>query len=72
MPLKIINEKITYVEDVGVCEMCGEPDELREAYGPNDERICYECGMKDEELTKRKFRAEFDRLTDEWQRTRVH
>lgn len=34
-----------------VCEMCGVVDELR-PYGPNYERICFDCGMKNEELTK--------------------
>lgn len=36
------------------CELCGKIDETR-PYGPNGERICYDCGMKDEETTKRKF-----------------
>jgi hypothetical protein len=39
-----------------VCEMCGKVDECR-PYGPNDENICFECGMKDEETTKRKMDA---------------
>ena len=30
--------------------MCGKVDELR-PYGPNYERICFDCGMKNEELT---------------------
>lgn len=37
-----------------VCEMCGKIDECR-PYGPNGEQICFECGMKDEETTKRKM-----------------
>lgn len=36
------------------CEMCGKIDELR-PYGPNYERICFECGMKNEELTEKRF-----------------
>ena len=32
------------------CEMCGP-------YGPNDEQICFDCGMKDEETTRRKMSA---------------
>ena len=36
------------------CELCGEVAELR-PYGPNNEFICYECGMKDEVTTSRKF-----------------
>jgi hypothetical protein len=37
-------------EPHGTCEMCGKVDELR-PYGPNYERICFDCGMKNEELT---------------------
>ena len=36
----------------GVCEMCDEVEELR-PYGPNGENICFECGMKDEETTRK-------------------
>ena len=39
------------VEPDGECEMCSKVDELR-PYGPNYERICFDCGMKNEELTK--------------------
>lgn len=39
------------VEPDGECEMCGKVDELR-PYGPNYERICFDCGMKNEELMK--------------------
>lgn len=38
----------------GVCELCGAKEELR-PYGPNNENICFACGMKDEETTARKF-----------------
>ena len=38
------------------CEMCGVIDECR-PYGPNGEQICFDCGMKDEETTKRKMDA---------------
>jgi hypothetical protein len=31
-----------------VCEMCGVVDECR-PYGPNDENICFDCAMKDDE-----------------------
>lgn len=41
-------------EDNGECELCGAISELR-PYGPNDENICFDCGMKDEETTARKF-----------------
>ena len=36
------------------CELCGKKAELR-PYGPKGENICYKCGMKDEQTTKRKF-----------------
>lgn len=38
------------------CEMCGTIAECR-PYGPNDEQICFDCAMKDEETTKRKMAA---------------
>ena len=37
-----------------VCELCGKIDECR-PYGPNGEQICFECGMKDEENTRKKM-----------------
>lgn len=37
-----------------ICEFCGEKQELR-PYGPNGENICFECGMKDEKMTRRRF-----------------
>jgi hypothetical protein len=36
------------------CEVCGKHAELR-PYGKNGERICFDCGMKDETTTKRRF-----------------
>lgn len=36
------------------CELCGKIEELR-PYGPNNENVCFDCGMKDEEAAKRKF-----------------
>lgn len=38
------------------CEMCGVIAECR-PYGPNDENICFDCAMKDEETTERKMAA---------------
>jgi hypothetical protein len=38
------------------CEMCGAIAECR-PYGPNGENICFDCGMKDEETTKKKMEA---------------
>ena len=42
-----------------VCEMCGKIDECR-PYGPNDENICFDCAMKDDEsraIAERKMAA---------------
>ena len=44
------------VQPPEVCEMCGIVDECR-PYGPNDENICFNCAMKDEETAKRKMDA---------------
>jgi hypothetical protein len=41
-------------EPDGVCDLCGKNDELR-PYGPNGENICFDCGMKNEEMTKKRF-----------------
>jgi hypothetical protein len=38
------------------CEFCGVIAECR-PYGPNDEQICFDCGMKDAATTKRKMEA---------------
>lgn len=42
------------------CELCGKPAELR-PYGPNGERVCFECAMADEEAAKRQFQKVLDR-----------
>lgn len=41
------------------CEQCGKLDECR-PYGPNDEQICFDCAMKDDEskaIAERKMAA---------------
>jgi hypothetical protein len=38
----------------GNCQMCGHFNDLR-PYGPNNENICFDCAMKDEPTTRRKF-----------------
>ena len=43
---------IIYAEEPQQCDYCGKIDELR-PYGPNGECICFSCGMKDEETTKK-------------------
>lgn len=37
------------------CAFCGKISEVR-PYGPNDEEICFECEMKDEKTTIKKFK----------------
>ena len=39
-------------EEPRQCELCGQHAECR-PYGPNKEQICYECGMKDLEMTNK-------------------
>ncbi len=42
-----------------VCEQCGTIAECR-PYGPNDENICFDCAMKDDEsraIAERKMAA---------------
>ena len=41
-------------EDESRCQACGILAELR-PYGPNGERICYACGMKNQAATERQF-----------------
>jgi formylmethanofuran dehydrogenase subunit E len=59
MTKKIGNIIIIDIEESKKCELCGELAECR-PYGPNGEQICFECGMKDEETTKKKFYAFID------------
>ena len=37
------------------CDLCGKVAEVR-PYGPKGEYVCFPCGMKNEEATKRAFR----------------
>lgn len=37
-----------------ICELCGKIEECR-PYGPNNEQVCFSCGMKDEETTLKKM-----------------
>jgi len=41
-------------EPAQVCELCGVIDECR-PYGPNDEQVCFDCAMKDEETAAKKM-----------------
>lgn len=51
------------VEPHGKCELCGKIEELR-PYGSNGERICFECGMKNVEVTKKQFQKVLDGVQD--------
>jgi hypothetical protein len=52
MSKRIGNFVILQAEPDDVCELCGKVDELR-PYGPNGERICFDCGMKDKATTNK-------------------
>ncbi len=41
-------------EPMRMCELCGVIEECR-PYGANNEQICFDCAMKDEETTERKM-----------------
>lgn len=45
---------VIYEEKPQQCDLCGKVAELR-PYGPNGEAICFQCGMLDEETTKKMF-----------------
>jgi hypothetical protein len=51
---RVGNDVIFEKEPAEKCAHCGAKKELR-PYGPNRERLCFECAMKDEETTKRIF-----------------
>lgn len=52
MSKRIGNIVIIAPERPQQCDCCGKIRELR-PYGANGECICFECGMKDEETTKK-------------------
>jgi hypothetical protein len=54
MTRKIGNTLIIEPESFAVCEFCNKLDELR-PYGPKNERICFDCAMKDKATTESKF-----------------
>lgn len=53
------------------CELCGKLDELR-PYGPNGEAICFKCGMKDEETTRKQFIKIIEHIFDRKQKEAPH
>ena len=50
MSKRIGNIIIIKEEPPQQCDLCGKISELR-PYGPNEECICYECGVKNEPTT---------------------
>jgi hypothetical protein len=48
---------ITEPEESAKCELCGVEEELR-PYGPNRERICFRCMLKNQETAKAIFRKD--------------
>jgi hypothetical protein len=45
---------IIFQEKPQQCDDCGKVAELR-PYGPGGAKVCFECGMKDEEGARRRF-----------------
>jgi hypothetical protein len=55
MSFRIGKISVIAAEPDGRCELCGSIAETR-PYGPNGERICYECGQKNLAVTERQMR----------------
>lgn len=55
MTQRIGNVLVIAVEPPSRCEQCGAIDETR-PYGPNGERICFDCGRRDVKTTERQLR----------------
>lgn len=47
--------KTLQVQKAQQCDLCGKVAELR-PYGPKGEKVCFDCGMKDEAAAERGFR----------------
>lgn len=43
------------------CEFCGKYEEIR-PYGPKGEKLCFDCGMKDENSMEKQFQKQLDKL----------
>lgn len=54
MTRKVGNNLIIEVSEPDECDLCGKQAELR-PYGRNGENICFDCGMKNREITEVKF-----------------
>lgn len=55
MTRKVGNVVIIEPEPEQQCDLCGKVAELR-PYGPNGEKICFECGMKNRDTTEAAFK----------------
>lgn len=53
------------------CELCGKIASLR-PYGPNGEKICFECGMKNREAAVIAFRNRLKQANYQWTIENLH
>ena len=53
-----VQKFILEAEEDGVCELCGNVDELR-PYGPKGENICWPCGQLNQPATVAQMRKRF-------------
>jgi hypothetical protein len=58
MAHKIGDTVVIANEPAAACELCGKVDQLR-PYGPNGERVCFECMMQDEASARAQFIKRF-------------
>jgi hypothetical protein len=57
---KVVNGVFVIAQEPDdICTQCGKESELR-PYGKNGARICFQCGMKDEETTKKQLHKVLD------------
>ena len=54
MSKRVGNVVLIEEEEPTNCELCGAYAETR-PYGPEGKRICYDCGVKDQEATDRRM-----------------
>ena len=54
MTREIPNGLLIEPESPQQCDLCGRLAELR-PYGPNGEKVCFPCAMKDEAAAGRRF-----------------
>lgn len=49
--------KILYLEPTppSKCQLCSKENTETRPYGANGEEVCFDCGMKDEKTTRKKF-----------------